>query len=425
MPKINVVKIYKASVISFTILISISIIPSLLPHPRYIALCLLLGSILLSFRNKTKFNIGQSIEFKIVMLAWLVFYVLSSTANLLTSDVDELALLSIIGQFLIFIFLFILLNEYCDLYGFQKLLRLYVTVCFLIAVPGVISWTLITFGLVEPTVWFVNIGELAPGRFPMRAFDFHVAPYYLSLVQYHESAKFTLFNIPLQLYRLSGISSESQYAALLVAPSLFLVLPAFQNSRLLKMIILICISAFVICTLSFTAYLIMFTLLLLYFIKTNNFKLIFLWLVSLLFLYYFYIITSGTSSFGTDLFLHKIGSIELPPGAKPLIEGIFKTNTIIVPSFGKSDYAGFFQYLYFFLMLACVMFFSLRLIFSNRQYWQVGFSVLYISIHFLKGMGPHITFWPFFLFFVSLLGYAYRDQTTNSMFQQNMINASS
>ena len=142
---------------------------------------------------------------------------------------------------------------------------MYVSLCVIISIFGILAWVLIAFKFTSPEQWMINIGDLTTGGIPDRGYFYQTAPYYLGLVQILEGGGkggFTLFNIPLFLPRLSGISAESQYAALLITPSLFCVTKVnFQKNyeRLFFILLLL----FIIFTLSITTYVITAVLILL------------------------------------------------------------------------------------------------------------------------------------------------------------------
>ena len=411
-PPMKLTKYYASFVIVFAILLSTTIIPSLLPHPKYLLYFSLLGYFLIVQFRGGKLYILQSQQFRCVASLWLLFYASEYLTFCLHGPDSISDIFGFFGISAVLLPLLIVLSTYEKLYGFQSLLRLYVGLCFVISVPGIIAWALITFDLVTPHAWFVNIGHLTDGKFPIRGAHFHSAPYYLSLVQYYESALFTLFNIPYQLYRLAGFSSESQYAALLVAPSLFLIYPAIKK-LVVRRIIFITVLTFLICTFSATLFSIMFLLSFLYLLRQRNIGLIFLWICASIILIFFYAshtVTSGDTT--QDLLVSKyIGEMTSASNTYRFMAGIFNTDTLFYPGFGQytlRQYAGFFPYVSFYAVIFTVAFIALKLIFSNNEYWQIGFSALYLIIHCLKGMGPFILTWPFFGFIIWLLCFSFK-----------------
>jgi hypothetical protein len=385
-----------------------TIIPSILPYPRYILLILLLGNIILFSGFRGKIYIGQSIQFNIIVFFWFIYFILTVVDTLTISSFKESHLLSLSGQLIIIPLLFICLNNYTNTYGFNSVVRIYVLVCFVISVFGITAWLLITFTVVDPTSWFVNIGEITAGRVPKREDGFHVAPFYLGLVQYKESADFTLLNFPMRLFRLSGFSAESQQAAFFMAPSIFLVRPAFKSRPKYKSIIFFTIALFLILTFSLTLYLVMPVLMLIYYL--SKFKLVHLTLLVtiIVLIISFYMDLFGIKANQTDLVSNKLAEGIVTYDRSRLLLGIFRTDTLLSPGFSSEGYAGAIYYFSFYSIWLLMFILSLNLIFSKMKYKEVGFSVLYISIHLLKGAGPTIMNWPFFFFIIWLLGYVYK-----------------
>ena len=404
------IKIYKIITIIFSITILTTIIPSILPYPRYILFILLLGNIFLLSGFRGKINIGQSTQFKIIMFFWFIYFILIVVDTITSSSFKESHILSLSGQLIIIPLLFICLNNYTNIYGFNSVVRIYVLTCFTISVFGITAWSMITFSVVDPNEWYVNIGSITSGRVPYRVDGFHVAPFYLALVQYIESAEFTLLNIPQRLFRLSGHSAESQQAAFFMGPSIFLVGFAFNSRQKYKLIIFYTIALFLILTFSLTLYLAMTVLMLLHYIRKLKVVQFLIALTIILILSSFYMGLLDTAVNRTDLIANKLsggGLISLD--REQLLLGIIRTDTFLLPGFSSQGYAGFIYYLSFYSIWILIVIFSLKLVFSKMRYREVGFSVLYLSIHLLKGAGPTIMLWPFFFFIIWLLGYVYKE----------------
>ena len=221
----------------------------------------------------------------------------------------------------------------------MAIIRTYVSFCVLISTLGVLSWVLIAFNITSADAWMVNIGNISSG-FPDRGMFYQTAPYYLSLVQINEgggTGGFTIFNIPFIFPRLAGISSESNYAALLIAPSIFFV--SKVGYKRLNMRISFCIlSLFVFLTLSVTAYLIFTTLVPIYSLKTKNKKIFFVWIFVLVFSAYHYSQTHSSLAEGTDLIRNKAS---VASSTINFLEGIYKTNNFLTPGFGSYFQGGF------------------------------------------------------------------------------------
>ena len=137
-----------------------------------------------------------------------------------------------------------------------------------------------------------------------------------------------------------------------------------------------------------------------------------LWIAIVVSLFSFYYGNRDISE--TDLLMHKyrsgIAEGTWPHKVEALIKGIYKTDTLIFQE-ANSKYNTFFVYASYYTLMISSALFAIRLIFSRRPHWYVGFSVLYILIHFMKGMGTVIIYWPFFLFIISLMGYAYQTRS--------------
>jgi len=95
----------------------------------------------------------------------------------------------------------------------------------------------------------------------------------------------------------------------------------------------------------------------------------------------------GINANHTDLVSNKLSGGIVTYNRSRLLPGIFRTDTLLSPSFSSQGYAGAIYYLSFYSIWLLRIILSLKLIFSKIKYKEFGFSVLYIPIHLLKGAG--------------------------------------
>lgn len=301
--------------------------------------------------------------------------------------------------------------------GLRALVRPYIYLCLAVSATGLVAWLLVQTGAVEPRDWVPPqyLSEKINRKAQEAGGYLYSMPYYLGFVLSGASAKETL-----GAYQASGLSPEPHPAALFVTPALFFLPFAFSEwrrwARVLASLLLL---AFLAVVYSGTNAVILSTIALLFMVRQLVYSrrgLTPLYAVGLVALAYMVFTVLG--SFVLDLGHAQFVELKLQGESGWDIKEFHTTllNSGSLLGYGMfqnptgllwKDSPGFLTAMAYWLQMAVLAAFGLRLFFSRGDLALPGLAFLYVAAHSIKDP-PHILQFGFYLYilFIAVLAAA-------------------